>query len=93
MAAKKSHPVLLRAKADVFAFIDGQREGFKLSRLCALLWGDPRGLLRVEARARERARGSRTGATRGPSGRIFEASGGTYGSPRVQRSLEAQGYR
>src|SRR5439155_11135186 len=35
-AAKKSHPVLLRVKADIFAFIEREREAFAVKRLCAL---------------------------------------------------------
>lgn len=33
---KKSHPVLFRTKAEVFAFLEAERERFQVSRLCAL---------------------------------------------------------
>ena len=35
-ATKKTHPVHLRTKADVFAFIDHERETFGVTRLCRL---------------------------------------------------------
>jgi hypothetical protein len=36
MSSEKGGPVLFRKKADIFAFIEGQRQFFKVSRLCAL---------------------------------------------------------
>ena len=91
-AFKKSHPVLFRTKAEVFAFIDSQRERFAVSRICALY-------------AVTRA-GYYAWRHRGPSMRkrqdatvleqiqaIFARSRGTYGSPRIHRALAASGVR
>lgn len=91
-ALRKTHPVQLRTKADVFAFIASQRGTFAVTRLCRLFavtrpgyyaWRQrPTSPRQVQDRVLLEAMRA-----------IFEASHGTYGSARIHRALTAQGHR
>ena len=79
-AAKKTHPVHLRTKADVFAFIEEERERFGVTRLCRLFAVTRAGFYAWRRRpvsARRRQDRDLLEDVRA----IFEGSGGTYGSP------------
>jgi len=88
----RSTPVLFRTKTEIFAFIDRQRGGFPLKRMCAL-----HGVTRVGYYAwRHRDESARREQDRGLLSRIrtlFETSRGTYGSPRIHQALRAAGTR
>ena len=90
--AKNTHPVQLRTKADVFAFIDQERQGFGVTRLCRLF-----GVTRPGYYAwRQRPTSPREVQDRvllEEIRAIFESSGGTYGSPRIHRTLIRRGVR
>ena len=91
-AAKKTHPVHLRTKADVFAFIEEERKRFGVTRLCRLFAVTRAGFYASRRRpvsARRRQDRVLLEAMRA----IFESSGGTYGSPRIQEGLAGRGHR
>ena len=88
---KKTHPVHLRTKADVFAFIEEERKRFGVTRLCRLFAVTRAGFYAWRRRpvsARRRQDRDLLEEMRA----IFERSGGTYGSPRIQRALPARGH-
>ena len=91
-AAKKTHPVHLRTKADVFAFIEEERKRFGVTRLCRLFGVTRAGFYAWRRRpvsARRRQDRDLLEAMRA----IFEGSGGTYGSPRIQQGLAGRGHQ
>jgi transposase InsO family protein len=77
---------------ELFAFIDRERGGFALTRMCALY-----GVSRVGYYAwRRRGESARRGQDRGLLSVIrtlFTTSRGTYGSPRIHQALRAAGTR
>ncbi|MBI4519932.1 MAG: IS3 family transposase, partial [Gemmatimonadetes bacterium] len=83
---------MFRSKADIFGFLETQREAHALRRLCALYgvtragyyaWrGRPEGA-HVE---QDRKLGQRIAA-------IFSTHRGRYGSPRIHRELIGEGWR
>src|SRR5205823_12544371 len=81
-----------RTKREIFAFIDRERGGCPLKRMCALY-----GVTRVGYYAwRHRGESARRGQDRGLLRMIrtlFETSRGTYGSPRIHQALRAAGTR
>jgi len=91
-ALKKTHPVHLRTKADVFAFIDQEREAFGVTRLCRTCGVTRAGYYAWRQRpVSPRRRQDR--ALLDERRAIFECSGGTYGSPRMHESLAGRGHR
>jgi putative transposase len=81
---------LLRSKADVFAFIDSERQAFAVSRLCALFNVTRTGYYAWRGRGPcARARQDRVLSKHILE--TFQASNGTYGSPRIHRALQVQG--
>jgi hypothetical protein len=80
--AKKTHPVHLRTKADVFAFIGQERDTFGVTRLCQLFAVTWAGFCAWRDRpVSVRARQDRVLLEEMRA--IFERSSGTYGSPRL----------
>jgi transposase InsO family protein len=71
---KKSHPVLVRTKTELFAFIETQRERFALKRLVRALRRDPRRLLRVAPAGPECAPTPGCGDARTGSARSLRAA-------------------
>jgi putative transposase len=89
---KRSHPVLFRTKAAVFAFVQAERDRFGVEALCRRHgvtrsgyygWVNrkPSGRARQDGRLVRRIKG------------VFEASNGTYGSPRIHMALQQAGVR
>src|SRR5262249_23062250 len=91
-AFKKSHPVLFRTKAEIFEFLDRQREWFAVTRMCALD-GVTRSGDYAWRRRGESARRRQDRSIRAQIRAIFDHSRGTYGSPRIHRALGAAGVR
>ena len=83
---KKTHPVHLRTKADVFAFIEEERGRFGVTRLCRLFAVTRAGFYAWRRRPVS-ARRRQDRALLEEMRAIFEDSGGTYGSPRIQQAL------
>src|SRR5439155_743377 len=89
-ALKKSHPVLGRAKADVFAFIDTQRGEHGVTRLCAV-YGVTRAGYYAWRQRPESAHAAQDRDLQQRIQRLFQQHRGTYGSPRIHRALQAEG--
>jgi putative transposase len=89
---KKTHPVHLRTNTDVFAFIEEERQRFGVTRLCRLFAVTRAGFYAWHRRPRS-ARRRQDRALLEEMRAIFERSGGTYGSPRIQRALTGDGIR
>lgn len=96
---QKEHALLKRlirfascTKADAFAFIEQERTGFGVTRLCRLFGVTRAGFYAWRHRpvsAPDRQDRMWLEEMRA----IFEQSGGTYGSPRLHRELVARGHR
>jgi transposase len=90
--SKKTHSVLFRTKAEIFAFIDAERERFTVSRLCALNGVTRAGyyawLGRNESKHKSQGR-----MLLEEIRALFEQSRGTYGSLRIHRALAAGCHR
>ena len=83
---------MFRTKAEIFAFIAGERGTFAVSRLCAA-YGVTRGGYYAWQRRGPSARQQTDEGVGRQIQRIFTESRGTYGSPRVHRVLRASGER
>jgi len=89
MPCKKSHPVLFRTKADVFAFIEQERATFGVTRLCRCYGVTRAGYYAWRQRPASRRQEQDRRLWR-MIVTIFRASRGTYGSPRVHRALRTR---
>ena len=90
-AAKKTHPVHLRTKAAIFAFIGQERERFGVARLCRL-FGVTRAGFYAWRRRPVSAHARQDRVLLDEMRVIFERSDRTYGSPRLYRALVRRGY-
>ena len=86
---KNSHPVHLRTKADVFAFIEEARGRFGVTRLCRL-FAVTRARFYAWRRRPVSARRRQDRALLEEMRALFEMSGGTYGSPRIQHGADGR---
>jgi transposase-like protein len=92
MRFEKTHPVHLRTKADVFAFIEEERKRFGVTRLCRTFGVTRAGYYAWRQRPVSPRR-RQDQALLEEMRAIFEGSGGTYGSPRIHEALAAEGHR
>lgn len=91
---KKSHPVLFRSKADIFAFIDAQRTEcarvYTVTRLCHR-YGVTRAGYYAWRQCPVSAHAEQDRELLERITQIFQAHEGRYGSPRVHRALALDG--
>jgi len=90
-APKKSHPVLFRSKGDLFAFIEAERAHHSVASLCRRYAVTPAGFYAWRRRGvSAHAEQDRRLATE--IARLFVEHRERYGSPRIQRLLQAAGW-
>lgn len=87
----RAHPVHLRTKAAIFAFIGQERERFGVARLCRQ-FGVTRAGFYAWQRRPTRAHARQDRVLLDEMRVIFERSDRTDGSPRLYRALVRRGY-
>lgn len=87
---KKSHTVLFRTTAEIFAFIDQERNRFSVKALCRR-YRVTRAAFYAWKRRGPSAHDRRDAFLLTRIRSIFEASAGTYGSPRIHAELKDAG--
>src|SRR5207248_7006772 len=87
---KKSYPICLGSKAEIFAFIAANRHTHTIQMMCAL-YGVTRGGFYAWQRRQPSARTSQDAWLTERIRQVHAQSRGYYGSPRVARQLRCEG--
>ena len=88
----KSHPVCLVSKAEIFAFIEANRQEHQVALMCRL-YGVTRGGYYAWRTRQSSTRAVADAELATAIERIHRESRGIYGSPRIHRALSRNGLR